>query len=137
MSTVLPISSSQLPVPVFETEKGNVNVENITNSIQCLKIKQSQSNGGYEGPKYPSFYINVFENPEVSFYDEYFTRAQGLMSSYRGDLFEGGGGGGKTTEPGREVGRNEVYESSVAKHGDKTFQKFQKELSICPEQIIR
>ena len=64
---MLPISFSQLPVPVFETEKGNVNVENITNSIQCLERKQSQSNGGYEGPKYPSFYINVFENREVSF----------------------------------------------------------------------
>ena len=133
---MLPISSSQLHVPVFETEKGNVNVENIANSIQCLEINQSQSNGGYEGPKYPSFYINVFENREVSFYDEYFTRAQALTSSYRGDLFEGGGGG-RETEPGREVGGSEVYESSVAKHGDKTFQKFQKELSICPEQIIR
>ena len=47
------------------------------------------------------------------------------MSSYCGDLFEGGGGG-RETEPGREVGRSEVYESSVAKHSDKTFQKFQK-----------
>lgn len=37
---------------------------------------------------------------------------------------------------GKEWGK-EKYEQTVAKHGDKTFQKFQKQLSLCPEQCLR
>ena len=34
-------------------------------------------------------------------------------------------------------GAGESYEKTAARHGDRTFSKFQKRISLCPEQILR
>ena len=34
-------------------------------------------------------------------------------------------------------GDNEKYEKSEVKSGDRTFRKFMKRISVCPEQILR
>lgn len=41
-----------------------------------------------------------------------------------------------TTAAGGQWGK-EKYETSVAKHGDKIFQKFKKDISLCPDQCLR
>ena len=68
---------------------------------------------------YPSCYIQVIEEP-VEFYDskELARKAVDSTSNCSGSSAE-------------------AYEKTTTKHGDKTFYKFHKRLSRCPEQILR
>ena len=62
----------------------------------------------------PSYYIQVIEEP-TEFYDQ---SARKAVDSVSGSS-------------------SEAYEKTITKHGDKTFYKFHKRLSRCPEQVLR
>ena len=62
---------------------------------------------------------------EKKLLDEYRTREGIPDIDAMMDVSKGGEWGG------------EKYEMSVAKHGDKIFQKFKKQLSLCPNQCLR
>lgn len=94
----------------------------------------------YQGPCYPSAYISTTEEYTAPSQTSHATQ---LLERYRlenpdSPRVEGsvktrrGGGRGK-----EESGGGERYEKALARHGDGGFLKFQKELSKCPEQIIR
>ena len=111
----------------------------------------------YEGPFFPSFYVNVLEEPgdgETSFD----SRARELLDQYRretGDIGKDEAMKSKSRKgaavhdikkskskprsAGHSKGQNssEEYEKTVAKHGDVAFQKFHKQLLKCPQQILR
>ena len=80
------------------------------------------------------YYLNVADEPTTSKEEE---RAQELLQAYERehgavpqDLPNGGGkrkGGGEVEE----------YEDSVARHGDRAFDKFQDRLKRCPGQCLR
>lgn len=98
----------------------------------------------YQGPCYPSAYISVVQehstNSQSSKVTELLKRycsenpdcpvAGGHLNGH-GRKSRGARGGGKSPEGG------EGYEKATARHGDRAFLKFQKELSRCPQQIIR
>ena len=108
----------------------------------------------YHGPYYPASYIAVVEEPEASVEED-----KELLKKYKRDhsSFDITMDGLASEEEGRKKesdyrksGRKEnglsrggaasggeVYEKGVAKHGDKVFQKFYKQLSRCPQQILR
>jgi len=71
----------------------------------------------------PSYYIRVIEEPndQLMTHDhidkELARRVDGAM--------------------GNSDSSSEVYEKTLAKHGDKTFYKFHKRIARCPEQILR
>jgi hypothetical protein len=46
-------------------------------------------------------------------------------------------GKGSSVDGKRSRGGGEKYEKPHAKHGDRMFLRFQKELSNCPQQIVR
>lgn len=67
-----------------------------------------------------SQYVQVIEEPtECHGSEELATKVVGLVVSNSGSA------------------SSEAYEKSTAKHGDKTFYKFHKRLSRCPEQVLR
>ena len=103
----------------------------------------------YEGPHYPASYIAVVEEPEAIAEDK-----ELLKKCYGSDLTVDGlapeeerrkkesdrhkrGRKENGLSRGGSTSGGEVYEKSVAKHGDKVFQKFYKYLSKCPQQILR
>ena len=109
----------------------------------------------YQGPYYPAGYVSVVEEPAVSTLE-----AEELLKKYKYDhpnyddstindpvsqqvrRKETGLGNSGQRQKGCRRGDSandggEVYEKGVAKHGDKTFQKFHKQLSKCPQQILR
>lgn len=97
------------------------------------------------GPYFNPMYINVIEEPAATYEDTDLKRAEALLEMYKMEndpSFEdfkkqkkkhrslaGGSGSGR--------GGGEKYEKSMAKHGDRTFQKFKKKLSLCPSQVLR
>ena len=107
----------------------------------------------YQGPYYPASYIAVVEEPEASAEDKE------LLKKYKSDhpdfdLTMNGlapeqerrkkepehhtsGRKEKGLSRGGATSGGELYEKSVARHGDKMFQKFYKQLSKCPQQILR
>ena len=109
--------------------------------------------GAYEGPRYSAAYIRTVEEGE-STTSSLDTEADKLLEQYQlenPDSLVGGlnvvGSGGRRHNRGTKVkraegtkadtGGGEKYEKAVARHGDRTFLKFHKELSKCPQQIIR
>ena len=85
----------------------------------------------YHGPYFPSSYVTVLEEPsepkctpEVKKLLERYYRENPNFKLTSGLEQKGTGSG-------------EKYERSVAMHGDRTFQKFHKQLSRCPDQILR
>ena len=105
----------------------------------------------YKGPSYTAAYIRTVEEGEGGNFGSTVTAAAKLLERYQAenpDYLSGvnvvGSGGrncrgarGKRDEGIKVAGGSEKYEKTVAKHGDKFFLKFQKELSKCPQQIIR
>ena len=108
----------------------------------------------YQGPCYPASYIAVVEEPEAISAED-----KELLKKYKSNLpsfdftVEGlplkqekrkkepdrhrsGQRENGCTRDGASSG-GEIYEKSVARHGDRTFQKFYKQLSKCPQQILR
>lgn len=98
----------------------------------------------YEGPCYDSAYIRAMG---ATASQSHSTKAAQLLARYHSDHpdcpqakghVSGRSKGAK--ENARHAGMKsggEKYEKSQAKHGDKVFLKFQKELENCPQQIIR
>ena len=103
----------------------------------------------FKGPHFESFYLNVVSEPSSEHRDS--QQVEQLLQKYRQENQEncneqekskkqcprnsqGRSGGSKMEQKG---GGGERYEKTVAKHGDKTFQKFKKALSLCPSQVLR
>lgn len=85
----------------------------------------------FEGPYFPPSYVTVHEEP---FEDKYSAKVEELLKRYRRE--------NPDFVPNSDLslqrnGSREGYEKSIATHGDRTFQKFYKQLSRCPDQIIR
>lgn len=104
----------------------------------------------YQGPYYPASYIAVVEEPEASAEDEELLKKyKSVHSSFDDKLAPDEGRRKKESDRNKRVrkenglsrggatGGGEIYEKSVAKHGDKMFHKFYKQLSKCPQQILR
>ena len=85
----------------------------------------------YHGPYFPSSYVTVFEEPSEP---KCTPKVKELLERYyrENPNFEPTSG---LEQKG--TGSGEKYERSVAMHGDRTFQKFHKQLSRCPDQILR
>ena len=83
-----------------------------TGSMATTVIDHSQT------PCFPSWYIQVIEEP-LEFHDskELVRKAVDSVNNCSSS--------------------SEVYEKTTTKHGDKTFYKFHKRLSRCPEQVLR
>ena len=105
----------------------------------------------YHGPHYLAGFISVVEEPEADAYED-----ERLLKKYKVEQLSqdfstdtdrktkgvcSGGGQHKRGKAGRHgdaaSAGGEVYEKGVARHGDKTFQKFHKHLSRFPQQILR
>ena len=104
----------------------------------------------YQGPYYPASYIAVVEEPEASAEDEELLKKyKSDHSNFDDELAPEEGRKRKESDRhkrdrkenylsrGGATSSGEMYEKSVAKHGDKMFQKFYKQLSKCPQQILR
>ena len=115
----------------------------------------------FQGPHFGSFYLNV--TGELLSEERSSQQVEKLLQKYQRDNQENWGGWGglddegeatkekrkpsrpshgsgsktRSTDSRSEAGGGEVYEKAVAKHGDKTFQKFKKVLSRCPNQVLR
>ena len=108
----------------------------------------------YQGPYYPAGFISVVEDQGACTAST--VQVDKLLKKYRSDdpnsdltedgvvIQQGGGKGsghlkGGKREEGVSCGtrEGEAYEKGVARHGDKTFQKFHKQLSKFPQQILR
>lgn len=105
----------------------------------------------YLGPCYPAGYVCVVEEPDSADTVE----VQKLLKKYKNNYpncdftvapeGEGGkeskhrksGQREKSSRHGDHINGGEAYEKGVARHGDKTFQKFHKQLSKFPQQILR
>ena len=105
---------STKPCAVEETSS-----ENLTSGVQSLKLDS------YNGFSYPSFFINVFAESDLSHQTD--SSAASYLYKDLGDFPIDSG----TPASG------ELYEHSIASHGDKTFMKFKKQIAKCPSQIIR
>ena len=105
----------------------------------------------YEGPYYPPGFISVVEESDTST-----SEIEELLKKYKNvrpnlDFTTNGLAMEQEGKKGRQSGRRqkggchgdgaggggEVYEKGMARHGDQTFQKFHKQLSKFPQQILR
>ena len=113
----------------------------------------------FSGPHFKPLYLNVLNEPASTLSEHNdLDQAKELLVKYRvensdSDIFdvEPSHSGVKKTNclPSRKskvqqhssnqcsgTSGSEMYEKIVAKHGDRTFQKFQKTLARCPEQVL-
>ena len=104
----------------------------------------------YSGPYYLAAFISVVEEPEIDAHED-----ERLLKKYKIEPLNGdfsseaewkkvnthNGGHRQRGKAGRRgdaaSAGGESYEKGVARHGDKTFQKFHKNLSRFPQQILR
>ena len=86
--------------------------------------------------KFVPYYITVVEESKLSFEDNVLSgHGKKLWTEYR--KREGLRDIEEMMEASAQGWGSEKYEQSVAKHGNKLFQKFQKQLSLCPQQCLR
>ena len=141
-----------------ETNDIESHVVDVTQNLDSLqltgtrkKIESEHAMSPFTGPHFKSFYLNVVSEPSLDEHRES-QHAEQLLKKYRQ---ENGWGGQESREgfarkkeqssPDSPVGHDgcqrgggvEKYEKAVAKHGDTTFQKFKKTLSLCPNQLLR
>ena len=139
-------SLSKSSVNVHKTD--NIHVSDLTQTIESLNLSSLQhALPPLKGPHFKSFYLNVLSEPPSEHGDS--QQAEKLLQQYRLQNQENepmdcleklhsydsqarSQSGGKSEQTG-----GESYEKAVAKHGDKTFEKFKKALSRCPNQILR
>lgn len=101
----------------------------------------------YQGPCYNSAYVRAMEAVDTQ---SHASKATQLLAHYHSEnqdspITKGcvsgrskGRGGVKERKSSAGVkSEGEKYEKYEARHGDKAFLKFQKELANCPQQIIR
>ena len=138
--------SSKGFVNVHKTD--NFHVSDLTQTIESLNLSSLQhAQPPLKGPHFKSFYLNVLSEPPSEHGDS--QQAEKLLQQYRLQNQENepmdhleklnsydsqarSQSGSKSEQTG-----GESYEKAVAKHGDKTFEKFKKALSRCPNQILR
>lgn len=100
-----------------------------------------KSQNQYEGPCYPSAYISVVESSSSSMYPQT-DKVMQLLEKYNlenPDCKTVSEHSGRSKKQMKEasVPLAEGYEKSLARHGDRMFLKFQKEMAKCPHQILR
>lgn len=140
------VDSSKGSVNVHKPE--NMDVSSLTQNIESLNVSSLQHTPPpLKGPHFKSFYLNVLSEPLSEHGDSQL--AEKLLQKYRLQNQENepmdclekvrsydskarSQSGSKSEQTG-----GESYEKAVAKHGDKTFEKFKKALSRCPNQILR
>ena len=140
------------------TNKSSTEVACVTQNLDSLqltgtwkKIESEHAMSPFTGPHFKSFYLNVVSEPSLDEHRES-QHAEELLKKYRQENGWGGQESGEgfarkkeQSSPDSAVGRGgcqkgggvEKYEKAVAKHGDTTFQKFKKTLSLCPNQLLR
>ena len=151
--------------PTGTSSKTTSEVEVDCSQIECLMQAMSVAEtsnetfpgntvtwSSYEGPYYPAGFMSVVEDPGACTTSA--VKAEELMKKYRSDHpncdlatnrlviqqdQEKGSGHhkGGIKEKAVSNSEGEVYEKGVARHGDKTFQKFHKQLLKFPQQILR
>ncbi len=105
----------------------------------------------YHGPCFPPSYLNVIEEPSED--ESLAYEVKELLRKYRQESSEEVVEVDQVGPPRQRKGRRERkrndqrqksavpggegYERSFAKHGDKVFQKFHKQLTKCPQQVLR
>lgn len=143
--------------PKCEESLGDAGTHTLADEVAALTLSSEQMESGrdllaYQGPYFGSFYINVINEPSA---DEMMTaQVEELLQKYgkenveewrdpRGEDYERGGkrkpsrGGSGGADGKRGADGGERYEKTVAKHGDRVFQKFHKVMSRCSNQILR
>lgn len=128
--------------------------EQITSlQLSDVAIKQEHntySPSSFSGPHFKPLYLNVLNEP--SGHDD-LDKAKELLVKYRdensgNDIFDvvvpshsdvkkTNSHNSKVKHCSNQCSGLEIYEKTVAKHGDRTFHKFQKTLARCPEQVLR
>ena len=102
------------------------------------------------GSYFRPMYMNVVEEPTAS-NDSDQQKVEELLQKYKmenEEHFEGLLLSGDAAKRGTQENSggndkraqgsgNERYEKTVAKHGDRLFEKFKKRLSLCPNQVLR
>jgi pre-rRNA-processing protein TSR4 len=142
----------------YETNDIESSIVDVTQNLDSLqltgtwkKIESEHAMSPFTGPHFKSFYLNVVSEPSLDEHRES-QHAEELLKKYRQENGWGGQGSEEgfarkkeQSSPNSPVGRGgcqkgggvEKYEKAVAKHGDMTFQKFKKTLSLCPNQLLR
>ena len=103
----------------------------------------------YLGPFFPPQFIRVTEAVTTDSDPVATAKVQALLQKYQQehqDIFHDSIPGRSSTmrkqasasgSSAGSRGQGEGYEKVIAKHGDRTFQKFYKQLLKCPEQVMR
>ena len=131
-------------------------MQSLTKDIESITLLSTQSTDKaistpYQcGTHFDSFYINVISEPSSENRDQETRHVEKLLNEYKQEnkqewetvvqKFHPSNGKNLSRNGGKNgiaTGGGEKYEKVVAKHGDKTFQKFKKVLSRCPGQIMR
>ena len=157
---VLDLSDKSVRDARVEIEEGE-STQQVEDRMKALTVEETfvESNGtpsvgvvatqSYRGPYYLAAFISVVEEPETSAFE-----AEKLLKKYKIENhatmeIETGWNEKKVRDSGRHQRRKpgrhgdttsvggEAYEKGLARHGDKTFQKFHKQLSKVPQQILR
>lgn len=97
----------------------------ISSRLQGLSLVESP----LDVPVLPSFFISAVEESDLFGEDDDLEHAQQLLREY--ERREG------VTVGELDGGGEERYEKTTAKHGDATFSRFMKKISLCPRQILR
>ncbi|XP_072242604.1 programmed cell death protein 2-like [Leuresthes tenuis] len=113
--------------PVLETEDNPQLCEpDISKSFQDLSLAELK-----DIPVFRPFFISVVEESDLCGEEVDLEHAQELLKEYE-------------RKEGAAVGQleessvsGEKYEKSRARHGDVTFSRFMKTISVCPQQILR
>lgn len=135
-----------------EKEEIEKDVGTITQSMDDIqssdppKIKaQHAPKGTLTGPYFVPVYMNVVEEPTTSEHSD-MQKAADLLHQYKLEsrenfevLFSSSKRSSRKTGDDKRCqgSGSEVYEKTLAKHGDRTFHKFKKRLSLCPGQVLR
>lgn len=136
-----------------ETERCTVSVDTCgATEMAMLSLEDPEPpSSQYLGPFFPPKFIRVVEAVATDFDTAENAKIQALLQKYQQehqDIFDENVPGRSSTKrkqasaSGSRTGassrsQGEGYEKVVARHGDRTFQKFYKQLSKCPEQIMR
>ena len=132
-----------------EIEKDVGTITQSTDDIQSSDSPKMQTQhapkGTLTGPYFVPMYMNVVEEPTPSEHSD-MQKAEDLLHQYKLESRENfevpflssKGGSRKSGDDKRRQGNgSEVYEKTLAKHGDRTFHKFKKRLSLYPGQVLR
>ncbi|XP_038662137.1 programmed cell death protein 2-like [Scyliorhinus canicula] len=122
--------------PTHCPSDGEVRVQ--TSRLEALSLQEKAQGMGLVTqtpvPAFQPFYISVMEEEERSLATG-FSHEQKLLREYQ--QREGVNVEELAVSSCEDEGVTEKYEKVKARHGDRTFVKFMKRISSCPEQILR